>query len=377
LPRGHASLKNFALIMPDSIKRAVEVLKAGGLVAMPTETVYGLAADANNALAINKIFSSKGRPSGHPLIVHIEQADLSLGNDQQAASSAWREILSRWSRDVSPEALVLAKEFWPGPLTMILPKAKNVLFEVTGGQETIGVRCPQHPIAQQLLKEFGGGLAAPSANRFGRISPTTAEHVREEFSDNEVLVIDGGPCDVGIESTIVDLTRLDTHGAVILRPGAITQAMIDQALEESDRGIESGDEVRAKSAPTKPKLNLLPPRVSGSLSAHYAPKTKLVLYDENNAKSLLSKINKTVGSKKIAWVHFPNSQSAKESGLEDVAKEFLLPAESKALARELYAMLRQLDVLNLDCIFFEKMPDGLEWDAIRDRLGRASAGSGI
>jgi L-threonylcarbamoyladenylate synthase len=309
--------------------------------------------------------------------VHIEQADLSLGNDQQAASSAWREILSRWSRDVSPEALVLAKEFWPGPLTMILPKAKNVLFEVTGGQETIGVRCPQHPIAQQLLKEFGGGLAAPSANRFGRISPTTAEHVREEFSDNEVLVIDGGPCDVGIESTIVDLTRLDTHGAVILRPGAITQAMIDRALEESDRGIESGDEVRAKSAPTKPKLNLLPPRVSGSLSAHYAPKTKLVLYDENNAKSLLSKINKTVGSKKIAWVHFPNSQSAKESGLEDVAKEFLLPAESKALARELYAMLRQLDVLNLDCIFFEKMPDGLEWDAIRDRLGRASAGSGI
>jgi L-threonylcarbamoyladenylate synthase len=351
--------------MPDLIKKAVDVLKAGGLVGMPTETVYGLAADANNVSGINKIFSSKGRPSGHPLIVHIAQPDTGLSNDQQAHSTAWREILSQWSRDVSPEALILAKEFWPGPLTMILPKAKNVLSEVTGGQETVGVRCPQHPIAQDLLKAFGGGLAAPSANRFGRISPTTAEHVREEFQGNEVLVLDGGPCDVGIESTIVDLTRLDTHGPVILRPGAITQAMIDQVLGRNE--MADGASTKAGSAP----------RVSGSLSAHYAPKTKLFLYDAKDTGSLFSKPDNNSELKKIAWVHFPRDLSTNEPGLRNVTKELLLPLEPKALARELYALLRQLDALNVDCIFFEKLPDGVEWDAVRDRLGRASVGSGM
>lgn len=365
--------------MPDSIQRAVEVLKAGGLVAMPTETVYGLAADANNVLAINKIFSSKGRPSGHPLIVHIAQPELNVPNDQQATSVTWQEILSQWSRDVSPEALILANQFWPGPLTMILPKAKNVLLEVTGGQETIGIRCPQHPLAQQLLKEFGGGLAAPSANRFGRISPTTAEHVHEEFPGNEILVLDGGPCDVGIESTIVDLTRLDTDGAVILRPGAITQTMINHAL---DAGVEV-DRVAAKTASTTSKsdtsntYNTSAPRVSGSLSAHYAPRTKLLVYDPKDAKSIFTKANETSGFKQVAWVHFPKDLSANESGLKNVTKELVLPVESRVFARELYAMLRQLDALNLDCIFFEQLPDGIEWDAIRDRLGRASVGSGL
>ena len=350
--------------MPDSIKRAVDVLKAGGLVAIPTETVYGLAADANNVLAINKIFSSKGRPSGHPLIVHIAQPGLSLSNDQEATSNAWRETLSRWSRDVSPEALGLAQAFWPGPLTMILPKAKNVLLEVTGGQETVGVRCPNHPVAQHLLEEFGGGLAAPSANRFGRISPTTAEHVREEFPGNEVLVLDGGPCDVGIESTIVDLTRLDTHGAIVLRPGVITQAMIDQALGRN--GITDGALAKTGSAP----------RVSGSLSAHYAPKTKLVLYDAKDAESVLAKVNSS-DLKNVAWVHFAKDLDAKNLGFKNVAQEVLLPLDSKAVARELYALLRHLDALNVDCIFFEQLPDGVEWDAIRDRLGRASVGSGV
>lgn len=363
--------------MPDLIQRAVDVLKAGGLVAMPTETVYGLAADANNASAINKIFSSKGRPTGHPLIVHIAQAELGIANDHQASAIAWQEILSQWSRDVSPEALILAQVFWPGPLTMILPKAKNVLLEVTGGQETVGVRCPQHPIAQQLLKQFGGGLAAPSANRFGRISPTTAEHVCEEFPGDEVLILDGGACDVGIESTIVDLTRLDTHGAVILRPGAITQAMIDQALERSDRGANDNDEVRVTILSTMPKSNSSAPRVSGSLSAHYAPKTKLVLYDAKDTESVISEVNNCSDLKRVAWVHFPNGLSAKEPGFEKVTKELLLPLESKALARTLYAMLRQLDALKVDSIYFEQLPDGIEWDAIRDRLGRASVGSGM
>ena len=374
MPRGYKGPKNCALIMPDSIKRAVDVLKAGGLVAMPTETVYGLAADANNVSAINKIFSSKGRPAGHPLIVHIAQAELGVSNDQEASSVAWREILSQWSRDVSPEALMLAHQFWPGPLTMILPKAKNVLLELTGGQETIGIRCPQHPIAQQLLKEFGGGLAAPSANRFGRISPTTAEHVRKEFPGNEVLVLDGGACDVGIESTIVDLTRLDTHGALILRPGAITQAMIDQVLEASDGKT---NETRVNALARVPQGSKSAPRVSGSLSAHYAPRTKLVVYDPKDLKALFSKLNNNSDLKRVAWVHFPRDLSVNESGLKNVAKELLLPLESKALAREIYAMLRQLDALNLDCIFFEQLPDGIEWDAIRDRLGRASVGSGV
>jgi L-threonylcarbamoyladenylate synthase len=363
--------------MPNSIQRAVKVLKAGGLVAMPTETVYGLAADANNVSAINKIFSSKGRPSVHPLIVHIAQPELNMASDQQANSVAWREILSQWSRDVSPEALILANEFWPGPLTMILPKAKNVLLEVTGGQETIGIRCPQHPIAQHLLKEFGGGLAAPSANRFGRISPTTAEHVREEFPGDDVLVLDGGPCDVGIESTIVDLTRLDSHNTVILRPGAITQTMINQALNRNG----DTDGIAVNTASSTSTSNISVPRVSGSLSAHYAPKTKLLVYDPKNLKSLFLEINGTSGLKQLAWVHFQNAQLDKKSGKElkltNVVKELVLPVESKILARELYALLRQLDGLNLDCIFFEQLPDGIEWDAIRDRLGRASTGSGM
>jgi L-threonylcarbamoyladenylate synthase len=358
--------------MPDSIKRAVDVLKAGGLVAMPTETVYGLAADANNVLAINKIFSSKGRPSDHPLIVHIAQPDGSLNNDQLASSNAWREILSQWSRDVSPEALILAQAFWPGPLTMILPKAKNVLPEVTGGQETVGVRCPKHPVAQNLLKEFGGGLAAPSANRFGRISPTTAEHVREEFLGNEMLVLDGGACDVGIESTIVDLTRLDTHGAIILRPGAITQAMIDEVLGGNDMTNKASE----KTVSATQTISTAAPRVSGSLSAHYAPKTKMVLYNLKDTESVFSKANNS-DFKRVAWVHFPKDVSDQGSDLKNVTKEVVLPLESKALARELYALLRQLDALNLDCIFFERLPNGAEWEAIRDRLGRASVGSGV
>jgi L-threonylcarbamoyladenylate synthase len=245
---------------------------------------------------------------------------------------------------------------------MILPKAKNVLLEVTGGQETIGIRCPKHPVAQNLLKEFGGGIAAPSANRFGRISPTTAEHVREEFPGEEVLVLDGGPCDVGIESTIVDLTRLDTHGAIILRPGAITQAMIDGVVGKTEF--------------TKQNTSASAPRVSGSLSAHYAPKTKLVLYDAKDAESVLAQVNNS-DLKNVAWVHFAKDLLAKDLGLKNVAKDVLLPLESNAVGRELYALLRHLDALNVNCIFFEQLPDGVEWDAIRDRLGRASVGSGM
>jgi L-threonylcarbamoyladenylate synthase len=178
---------------------------------------------------------------------------------------------------------------------------------------------------------------------------------------------------VGIESTIVDLTRLDTHGAVILRPGAITQTMINHAL---DGGVKTKG-IAAKTVSTASKSNASVPRVSGSLSAHYAPRTKLLVYDPKDAKALFSKVNETSGFKQVAWVHFPKDLSNNESGLKSLVKELVLPVESKTLARELYALLRQLDALNLDCIFFEQLPDGIEWDAIRDRLGRASVGSGM
>ncbi len=352
--------------MSDLIEGAVKVLRGGGLVAIPTETVYGLAADANNADAVNLIFSTKGRPAGHPLIVHVAKPNQSINQiPNQDIDQAWQNILSHWSRDVSPAALTLAKVFWPGPLTIILPKAKNVIPEVTGGQETVGIRCPNHPLAQSLLNQFGGGLAAPSANRFGRISPTTAQHVREEFSDS-IMVLDGGACDVGIESTIVDLSRWDTHGPVILRPGAISQQMLNDAL--------------SKAGVIVPKLadesaNYSVPRVSGSLSAHYAPKTKMFLYEKEQLEDLLK--SHAQPDSKIAWVHF-NDESWNLQQLGSYAlTEVVLPDSAQLLAQQLYALLRQLDQSKYDLIAFEHLPKGEAWDAIRDRLGRAAVGSGI
>jgi L-threonylcarbamoyladenylate synthase len=344
--------------MPDLIEGAVKVLRDGGLVAIPTETVYGLAADADNAEAVNLIFSTKGRPAGHPLIVHIPFP-------KEATDEAWQNILSRWTRDVSPAALTLAKAFWPGPLTMILPKSKNVIPEVTGGQETVGIRCPNHPLAQSLLNQFGGGLAAPSANRFGRISPTTAQHVREEFSD-AIMVLDGGPCDVGIESTIVDLSRWDTHGPVVLRPGAISQQMLNDELSKAGVIIPKlADE----------SVNRSEPRVSGSLSAHYAPKTKMFLCEKEQLKDLLKRHSQP--SSKIAWVHFKNESSTPQQLDVYALTEVVLPDSAQLLAQQLYALLRQLDQSSYDLIAFEHLPKGEAWDAIRDRLGRAAVGSGV
>ena len=349
--------------MPDLLDLAVKQLRDGHLVAIPTETVYGLAADANNVVAVNKVFAAKGRPSGHPLIVHIVNPVLPSMTSAES-QHAWQQALISWSRDVSPQALALAQAFWPGPLTMILPKAKNVLSEVTGGQETVGVRCPNHPVAQQLLNLFGGAVVAPSANRFGRISPTTSEHVKEEFPDESIMILDGGACDVGIESTIVDLSRLDTHGAVVLRPGAISKAMIDKALDQA--GLLNDVALSLKADLTKP-------RVSGSLSAHYAPRTKLVLYDPDQQDLINVNDHK---DKRVAWAHFQKSKEINFSLACDV-QEIVLPDTPNQLARSLYATLRTLDQLNVDIIYFEKLPIHEEWDAIRDRLGRASVGSGV
>ncbi|MFM6962476.1 MAG: L-threonylcarbamoyladenylate synthase [Polynucleobacter victoriensis] len=348
--------------MPDLLDSAVKQLRDGHLVAIPTETVYGLAADAKNVLAVNQVFAAKGRPSGHPLIVHIANPTLPTMSNFES-QNAWQEVLLNWSRDISPQALALAQAFWPGPLTIILPKAKNVLLEVTGGQETVGVRCPNHPLTQQLLKLFDGALVAPSANRFGRISPTTADHVRDEFPDGSILILDGGACDVGIESTIVDLSRWDSHGAVILRPGAISKAMIDEVL----RNLNPGESLQ----PLK-QGDASQPRVSGSLSAHYAPRTKLVLYDSSDIKSLNLASN---AGKRVAWAHFESTNKIDCSSFSHL-DEVVLPSTPDALAKSLYATLRSLDQLSVDIIYFEKLPDSEQWDAVRDRLGRASVGSG-
>jgi L-threonylcarbamoyladenylate synthase len=350
--------------MSDLIGKALEVLRAGGLVAIPTETVYGLAADASNPEAVEKIFSTKGRPSGHPLIVHIAYPPSS----DQLSDDAWRELLLPWVRDISPAALALAKAFWPGPLTIILPKAKNVLSQVTGGQDTVGIRCPKHPVAQDLLVHFGGGLAAPSANRFGRISPTSAEHVREEFVDQPIMVLDGGPCEVGIESTIVDLSRWDQLGYVILRPGAISGEMIQAAL--LDAQVEMPHQISQQS-------DINQPRVSGSLSAHYAPKTKMFLYATGHLSAVLPSALKL--KNRLAWVHFSSNSAADAEYLKTQhmnVVEKIIPAQSGELARLLYALLRQLDQEDYDGIAFEDLPSDAAWDAVRDRLGRAVVGSG-
>lgn len=355
--------------MPDLIDEAVKALRDGHMVAIPTETVYGLAADANNRNAINQIFSTKGRPAGHPLIVHIAKpAQVLDKSNNQNLDEAWREILLPWARDVSPATLALAQRLWPGPLTLILPKAKGVLTEITGGQDTVGIRCPDHIITQTLLQKFDGGLAAPSANRFGRISPTTAQHVRDEFSDESLLILDGGPCEVGIESTIVDLSRWDTHGPVILRPGAITQAMIHQALQNRDIDLpESVEKLTIQNAP----------RVSGSLSAHYAPRTKMILYGQGELNQSLEILNSPVGKiKNLAWVHFSDNLVDVPSSERSKITEIIIPNNPETFAKQLYSLLRSLDQSNYDLIAFQKLPADEGWDAVRDRLSRAEVGSG-
>lgn len=232
----------------ENIARAAEILRQGGLAAFPTETVYGLGADASNPLAVAKIFAAKGRPQDHPVIVHLADA----------------AQIEEWASAVPDAARTLAERFWPGPLTMILKRADGVNDAVTGGQDSVGLRVPAHPVAQKLLRAFGNGVVAPSANRFGHVSPTTAAHVEAEFMGNSAaniaMILDGGPCEVGIESTIVDLSR---GGCVLLRPGRISASQIEQAIG----GVVESNGLRRETAP----------RASGMLDVHYAPNTPLHL----------------------------------------------------------------------------------------------------
>jgi L-threonylcarbamoyladenylate synthase len=315
------------------ITHAVAQLKAGELVAFPTETVYGLGADASNADAVRKIYAAKGRPSNHPLIVHVADA----------------VQLANWARDIPLAAHVLAKKFWPGPLTLVLKRNPRVPDEVTGGQDTVAIRVPSHPVAQALLREFGGGVAAPSANRFGRVSATTAAHVREEFGDTVACVLDGGAADVGIESTIVDCSRATPS---LLRPGWITPQQLEAAL---------GAPLAAPDADA--------PRVSGTLEKHYSPQTPVMLMEGDLIIELAHSLTRQ--GKRVAVL----ARTALRPLIDDLVW-LAAPADAAGYAHDLYANLRELDQAGCDAILVEQPPEVAEWYAIRDRLNRAAAGSG-
>jgi L-threonylcarbamoyladenylate synthase len=314
------------------IARAVEILRSGGLVAFPTETVYGLGADASNPQAVRRIFEVKGRPAQHPVIVHLASA----------------EALSRWARDVPPAAAVLAQRFWPGPLTLVLKRAPGVIDEVTGGQDTVGLRVPSHPIAQALLRSFAGGIAAPSANRFGRLSPTTAQHVRDELGESVDLILDGGACEVGIESTILDLS---SGAPVLLRPGRI-----------------ASEEIEALLAQAVARAGAAAPRAAGTLAAHYAPRLPLLLVPADRLEAVCEEQGALRAVAVLARRPAPAASRAR--------RWLTASPDSARYAHDLYAALRELDRSGSDVILVESPPDTLEWRAVRDRLQRAAAGSG-
>ena len=325
---------------PEAIEKAVGLLRRGELVALPTETVYGLGADALDPEAVARIFAAKGRPVDHPLIVHLPDA----------------EHLTRWASRVPREAIALARAFWPGPLTLILPRDPMVPDAVTGGQDTVGLRVPGHPVALALLKAFDSGIAAPSANRFGRISPTTAQHVEEELGERVAMILDGGACDVGIESTILDLSGSTPR---VLRPGAISAEQIAAVI---GRMPQVARKAETKSADDTP-------RVSGSLAAHYAPATALVLVDDVKLDEEI--IQRVAAGERVAV--FARGDRSAGTGVHVWLRA---PEAAHAYAHDLYAALRALDASGADAILLETPPAGTEWSAIHDRLGRAAVGSG-
>lgn len=324
---------------PAGIAEAVRTLAAGDLVGVPTETVYGLAADADDEAAVAKIFAAKGRPSDHPLIVHVADA---------AAAPHFAAEIPEFARR-------LIAAFWPGPLTLILPRRPGLAAAAAGGQSSIGLRCPAHPVAHALLLACAratppiAGLAAPSANQFGRVSPTTAEHVRSEFGDS-LLVLDGGPCDVGIESTIVDCTR---GVPVLLRPGVLTADAVSAACGQPLLLPQEVDREQAA------------PRASGTLESHYAPRAAVRLMDARSLRTALSVLGPD--GRRIAVY----ARSPLRSDSPDVVLR-RMPEDPVQAARELFAALREFDDADVQLIWVEAPPAGTDWDGVRDRLQRAS-----
>ena len=326
-------------VMQPAVQEAAAILRRGGLVAFPTETVYGLGADAENPEAVARIFAAKGRPANHPVIVHIGRA----------------EQLEHWAADIPPLAWRLAQRFWPGPLTLILKRHARVPDAVTGGQDTVGLRVPDHPVALALLAAFGGGIAAPSANRFGRLSPTTAAHVRAELGEAVDYIVDGGPCRVGIESTILDLSGARPR---LLRPGAIAAAELEAVLGEPP-AAPSGDG----------------PRAPGMLASHYAPQTPLTLVDPDQ---LPSEVRRCVETGERVAVLARAAATPQVERLFSCGPAFtqcvwqVMPSEPAGYARELYARLHALDALRVERILVEAPPPDAPWEAVRDRLARAA-----
>jgi L-threonylcarbamoyladenylate synthase len=317
--------------------QAAAILESGGLVAFPTETVYGLGADAENPAAVAAIYAAKGRPQDHPVIVHLAPG----------------AELDYWATDIPDEARQLAAAFWPGPLTMILKRAPHIPAAVSGGQDTVGLRCPSHPVAIALLQAFKGGrggIAAPSANKFGNVSPTTAQHVRDEFGADGTVkaVLDGGQSQVGIESTIVDLSRLASHGPVLLRPGQVSAEAIAAVID------------RLPCAP-----DAAAPRASGTLESHYAPHTPVAMQDSATLKTTLGKLQ--LAGRKVALIHY--------SDLPGAHAEVRLPASPDGFAHALYASLRAMDATGADLILVEAPPQDDAWLGVNDRLRRAAHGS--
>jgi L-threonylcarbamoyladenylate synthase len=308
----------------DDVRRAADVLRRGGLVGFPTETVYGLGADASSRDAVARLYAAKRRPADHPVIVHFANAEAAFS----------------WAREVPEAARRLAARFWPGPLTLILKRSPKAGDFVTGGQDSIGLRVPAHPVAQQLLAAFGGGIAAPSANRFGQVSPTTASHVKQDLGTDAELVLDGGPSEVGIESTIVDLSG---EGAVLLRPGHLGRPELEKAL---------GASIAEKRADS--------PRHSGGLERHYAPITPARLVPPHELDREITRLREHV-----AVLAFSRPDERVEYWLR-------MPREPLGYAQRLYAALRELDGAGCESILIEAPPEAPEWAGVRDRLMRAT-----
>lgn len=336
-----------------AIAAAAAILEQGGLVAFPTETVYGLGADAENPAAVARIYQAKGRPNDHPVIVHVAPG----------------AELDYWVTDIPPQARQLVDAFWPGPLTLILKRAGHIPDAVSGGQDTVGIRCPSHPVAIALLSAFKGGkggVAAPSANKFGNVSPTTAQHVRDEFgldqhddgaTDGEACsgallstVLEGGASQVGIESTIVDLSRLATHGPVLLRPGHISAQQIADVIG---------------ALPAAP--DQAAPRASGTLESHYAPRTPVTMLAQAELAAALAQLQ--ARGVKVALI------SHALPALPEPQSQRMLPADPAGYAYGLYAALRDMDQTGSDLILVETPPQGAQWLGVNDRLRRSVFGS--
>ena len=311
--------------MTPEVRKAAEILRAGGLVAFPTETVYGLGADASNAQAVARLYAVKRRPAGHPVIVHFGSAQVAFA----------------WARDIPAAATALAERFWPGPLTLILKRSAAAKDFVTGGQDSVGLRVPSHPVCRELLGEFRGGIAAPSANRFGSVSPTTATHVREDLGSDVDLVLEGGESKVGIESTIVDLSG---SAPVLLRPGHISKAQLENILKQ---------DLLEKSPAS--------PRHPGGLERHYAPRTPARLVPAHALDREIARLGA-----RLAVLAFSRPDERVDYWLR-------MPRNAEACAQGLYAALRELDAAGCELILVEAPPDVPEWAAVRDRLRRACA----